>query len=133
MSKAAEKWDAFIDIQRKSGQTIKQYIALYEKICKEYTDNIGTLSEMAKALHLLRTAKLTETQYELILAMNQVLSSLSSTSQRDNAKPRSSMTKRRNTTGFSRIWVSWKDNWIWQDNNKRTYLLMKSGIFSKMR
>ena len=69
MAKAAERWDAFIDIGRKGGQTIKQYVGYYEQICKDYNESIGTLTPFAKALHLLRTAKLTDVQYEMILAM----------------------------------------------------------------
>ena len=69
MAKAAENWDKFIDIARKGGQTIKQYVGHYEQICQEYQDTIGTLTPFAKALHLLRTAKLSDVQYEMILAM----------------------------------------------------------------
>ena len=69
MAQAAERWDKFIDITRKSGQTIKQYIGYYEEICQDYTESIGSLSPFAKALHLLRTAKLSDIQYEMILAM----------------------------------------------------------------
>ena len=69
MAQAAERWDKFIDIARKSGQTIKQYIGHYEEICQDYSETIGTLSPFAKALHLLRTAKLSDIQYEMILAM----------------------------------------------------------------
>ena len=69
MAKAAEIWDKFIDIVRKGGQTVKQYIGYYEQVCQDYEDSIGTLSPFAKALHLLRTAKLSDIQYEMILAM----------------------------------------------------------------
>ena len=70
LSKAAEKWDKFLDIKRKSDQPIKQFIPQFEKVCQGYTENIGALTELGKALHLLRTANLSETQYELILAVN---------------------------------------------------------------
>ena len=69
MGKAAETWDAFVDISRKPGQSIKQYVGHFEEICKNYEVNIGSLSNFAKALHLLRTAKLSDIQYEMILAM----------------------------------------------------------------
>ena len=69
MGKAAKRWDAFVDITRKPGQSLKQYVGHYEEICKYYTESIGSLSNFAKALHLLRTAKLSDKQYEMILAM----------------------------------------------------------------
>ena len=71
MGLAAERFDAFINTKRKSSQSIKQYIGHYEKVCKNYAESIGSLSQMAKALMLLRTAKLTDTQYEMILAMSE--------------------------------------------------------------
>ena len=70
LTKAAEKWDDFLDIKRKPDQPIKQYLPQFEKVCQGYTENIGALTELGKALHLLRTANLSETQYELILAVN---------------------------------------------------------------
>ena len=70
LTKAAEKWDNFLDIKRKPDQSIKQYIPQFEKVCQGYAENIGALTELGKALHLLRTANLSETQYELILAVN---------------------------------------------------------------
>ncbi len=69
IGKAAEVWDAFKDIQRKPTQTIKQYVGHYEKVLKEYEATIGQLSQKGKALHLLRTAKLSDSQYEMIMAM----------------------------------------------------------------
>ena len=48
MAKAAEIWDKFIDIVRKGGQTVKQYIGYYEQVCQDYEDSIGTLSPFAK-------------------------------------------------------------------------------------
>jgi hypothetical protein len=71
MGLAAERFDAFLNVSRKSSQSIKQYIAQYEKVCKNYNETIGSLSQMAKALQLLRTAKLNDTQYEMILAMSE--------------------------------------------------------------
>ena len=65
MGLAAERFDAFLNVSRKSSQSIKQYIAQYEKVCKNYNETIGSLSQMAKALQLLRTAKLNDTQYTL--------------------------------------------------------------------
>ena len=70
LSKAADTWDKFLDIKRKPDQPIKQYIPQFEKVCQGYTEHIGALTELGKALHLLRTANISETQYELILAVN---------------------------------------------------------------
>ena len=69
IGKAAEKWDAFIDIQRKPGQTIKQFIGHFENILKEFETTFGTIKPLGKALHLLRTSKLSDSQYEMIMAM----------------------------------------------------------------
>lgn len=71
MGLAAERFDAFLNTARKSNQSIKQYIGQYEKVCKNYAETIGSLSQMAKALMLLRSAKLSDTQYEMILAMSE--------------------------------------------------------------
>ena len=71
MGLAAERFDAFLNLQRKSNQSIKQYIGHFEKVTKKYAESIGSLSQMAKALMLLRTAKLSDTQYEMILAMSE--------------------------------------------------------------
>ena len=71
MGLAAERFDAFLNVSRKPSQTIKQYMGVFEKVCKNYNESIGQLSQLAKALMLLRTAKVSDTQYEMIMAMSE--------------------------------------------------------------